>query len=215
MMVKIKIRFLVALFIAITCPINFAFAYQEGEVERLATDLKNVKQYLESGNENRIKEVFCNASLFGNRELVEYIMDETSQDFLESKLLNNRVIDIAIANAASSGNLELVNILYKKGGNVNVIIYEYQNAFMNAISFRNADIVEFMLSNGADITSENVYGISAYRLAYSSITGVSVNDEAVEIFKMLVEKGANPKKHEVQYIDRQLVEKYLRGSAEK
>ena len=52
--------------------------------------------------------------------------------------------------AASSGNIDIVKILFKAGANLNLQDQESETALMKAILQHRTDVVKFLIENGAD-----------------------------------------------------------------
>lgn len=98
---------------------------------------------------------------------------------MNEKELNKTLFDVAY-----DGNEELAKILIKEGVNINTIINSlFETPLFIAVKRNKKNIVKLLLENGADVNSENIYGLTPLYYA--------ISDNNVEIVELLVKSGAN------------------------
>jgi hypothetical protein len=71
--------------------------------------------------------------------------------------------------ASQQGHLDIVKLLFKHGGDLNIPDSGGYTCLMSAAGNRHEHVVEFLLANGADITSTTKYGLTA--LHYAVLNG--------------------------------------------
>jgi uncharacterized protein len=118
-----------------------------------------------------------NACKINNAELVATLIGSCI-DINETDLLGNTSLMYAVG----SGNLKLIKLLLSSGANIKVVAKE-ASLLQFAIN-NDKNIAEFLLKNGAEVDSQNIYGETA--LFYAVIR------KKQDLIRILVENGANP-----------------------
>eukprot|EP00943_MAST-04B_sp_MAST-4B-sp1_P001015 g1015.t1 len=90
----------------------------------------------------------------------------------------------ALLTASQQGHLDIVKLLYKHGGDLNMPDSGGYTCLMSAAGNRHERVVEFLLANGADITSTTKYGLTA--LHYAVLNGT------IDIIQQILKHPLSP-----------------------
>lgn len=154
----------------------------EIDIHRLATsgDIKRIKELIEKGADvNSISDdgesLITSASWGGQWELVRFLGENGGN-------VNGMTGYRALGNAAYGGSLDTVKYLVEEGSCMETE-GEEATPLQRASAQGHLEIIQYLVTNGANVNTKNKYGYTALMEAAKS--------GSLEIVKFLVEKGAD------------------------
>lgn len=107
----------------------------------------------------------------------------------------------AIAHASETGRTGIIEILLKHGADINAADDDGKTPLMYAAQRGHPDMLAFLLDNGADIHAETPNGLTVLRFAALHKTNTRnqgrMPERKKEAIRLLVERGADPRKADI------------------
>jgi len=127
------------------------------------------------------------ASIDGNKDKVEYLLNEKRNWFIKANVNARRKYynDTALIYASENGHIEIVEVLLDNGADVNAYNNYGDTALINASEKGYEEVVDMLLDNGADVNAKNKDGETALMMAREN--------GHKEVVDMLLENEANVK----------------------
>lgn len=178
----------------------------------LNKDIKMMQLILSFGYQknSHLNVIAENAVLQGNPDILDFaladnkVTDEVYNNALSFACLYNKVniaehllnkgVDVnggkgekmgdPLLTASEIGTSEIVNLLIKKGADVNIYAQSKDSALNFAIIYGNMDIVKLLVENGADINT-------AHYKSNETPLLIAARSTSQNVLKYLIEKGAN------------------------
>jgi len=83
--------------------------------------------------------------------------------------------------AASTGSLEMVEMIVEKTNNINATSDEGRNALFGAVYSNNCEIIEFLVRKGIEINKETIDGMLTPLLFAVSLQNVAAAEKLIEL----------------------------------
>ena len=212
-----KLRFILAFMVMGSSTLVGAETTISGNPVNVAFEKNLAKQFIDEKNIIKLASGLYNASTHANAELLYFLFKNAPKEVFEYRTGENRRIDESFVLAASEGTVELMEqFLNNFDVNINLIPESLDgSAFMYAVFSENKPVVDFMMNYQPDFTLRSYFhggSNSVFRIAYNNIDHQDRSQNAIDIFRILVDAGALPFKYEVKHINTDLV-KELTGKS--
>ncbi|MBR2140797.1 MAG: ankyrin repeat domain-containing protein [Rickettsiales bacterium] len=154
-------------------------AIKRRSLDQLSTSLRMGADLRTDGNYSNINLLLYYGPKYGNKEIMEYLVNNIGIDIHAKDMEGNSII----CYAASNDNIEAIEYLMSKGIDINTTNKFNQTPIFFAVNKKNPRMVEYLIKHGANV---NVADKNGTPLLHFAITCGNL-----EVIKCLVENGAD------------------------